>query len=432
MRPMIVALLILFPIGAAGAPITGSTPESLKDPGPPYVNPQPPVRMTGDTFEDPFILPEGDCSAAGSTSGFINDYDEVCPYEGSTAPDVVYEFTVVDPAYVAVEVDLCYSSYDTKVYVYDALDRENPIACNDDYYFAAPCFTYSSYVWVPIDTGHTYDIVIDGYGSANGAYFVYVAYWTPGPPVGACCTEIGHCSVTTEVGCTAPSTFLGVGTDCDPNPCPPPAQVDCPAGALIENEPPCVDGNPVDAYNGGCNSVPPVFQALDPQVGACGVVCGRSCASQTRRDTDWYVSFGTGDAMIGTAVAEFPVQYLVIYGTDCTALTYLIATAEDGGPLTLEWFLEDGQEVWNWVGLSVFCDWPESDYRLEVCGIGYDPSAEGACCHGEECVIVTEDACQAAGDAFVGPGVPCVPSPCEPVPVEARSWGAIKARFGSR
>ncbi len=40
----------------------------------------------------------------------------------------------------------------------------------------------------------------------------------PTPPgTGACCDDMGNCTVTTEADCTG--TFQGVGTDCDPNPC---------------------------------------------------------------------------------------------------------------------------------------------------------------------------------------------------------------------
>ena len=32
-------------------------------------------------------------ATAGTTAGYIDDYDEVCPYTGATAPDVVYQYT---------------------------------------------------------------------------------------------------------------------------------------------------------------------------------------------------------------------------------------------------------------------------------------------------------------------------------------------------
>ncbi|MBC8365828.1 hypothetical protein H8E52_00310 [bacterium] len=48
---------------------------------------------------------------SGNTSDNVHDYDEVCPYSGSTAPDVVYSYT---PRYnVTIDIDLCASGYDT-------------------------------------------------------------------------------------------------------------------------------------------------------------------------------------------------------------------------------------------------------------------------------------------------------------------------------
>jgi hypothetical protein len=41
-------------------------------------------------------------------------------------------------------------------------------------------------------------------------------------PQGACCDPVtGVCELTLEYGCEAPRNWLGPGTACDPNPCPP-------------------------------------------------------------------------------------------------------------------------------------------------------------------------------------------------------------------
>ena len=171
---------------------------------------------------------------------------------------------------------------------------------------------------MPVSAGHTYYIVIDGYGSQR-----CLLRWTSPTPVrprrpGACCCLErrlhGHDQSTRCAG-----VWQGEDTVCIPNPCPPPPPVACPAGALIEGEPPCVHGNPVDDYNGGCNSTPVVFQPLNPQAGGCAIMCGKSCAwARQRRDTDWFVSIGTGALMTGTATAEFPLQYLLIYARERT------------------------------------------------------------------------------------------------------------------
>ena len=67
----------------------------------------------------------------GTTVGYANDYDAVCPYTGSTSPDVVYSYTPA--ADQQVTFDLCASSYDTKLYVIQDDCANTPIACNDDY-----------------------------------------------------------------------------------------------------------------------------------------------------------------------------------------------------------------------------------------------------------------------------------------------------------
>ncbi len=112
-------------------------------------------------------------SNTGTTSGYLNDYDEVCPYTGSTSPDVVYSYT--PSADEAITVDLLGSLYDTKVFIYqDVATPGTPWACNDDAY---PDYT-SALFGIGIYVGHTYYIVIDGYGGDNGTYTINV---TTGP-----------------------------------------------------------------------------------------------------------------------------------------------------------------------------------------------------------------------------------------------------------
>ncbi len=239
------------------------------------------------------------------------------------------------------------------------------------------------------------------------------------PAAGACCLAEASCSTLIPVDCaTAGGRFLG-GV-CDPNPClqPPPPPVDCPAGALLEVE-----------DNGGCNSTPRAFQRLNPQAEGCATICGTAWATATSRDTDWYLSIGSGVPMLGTVTAAFPVQYILIYGTDCAAPDYVVATGAPGEPVTLSWTVAYGAPVWNWIGPSVFADWPESGYVLDVCGIESPSTSWGACCRNGLCAFVSPELCASAGGTFTAPGVQCDPSPCMPTAVESTSWGAIKARF---
>jgi hypothetical protein len=425
MRRLLVAVLMLGVSGSAMAAITDSTPDAVKDPGTPYINPDPPIRVTGDTIGDPFIL-VGLGTVSGTTAGFTNDYEEACPYS-STSPDVVYAFT--PDADISVNIDLCYSSYDTKVYVYDS----NPphvgyaIACNDDYWSTPPCYPYSSFLaFVGLVSGHTYYIVIDGYGGQSGSYSMDVTDAGTPPSTGACCAASGTCTITFQYLCEG--SWQGEDTDCTPNPCPQPPSLVCPPGALIEGEPPCVDGY-IDQYNSGCGGSPPVWSPINPQATGCAVMCGKSCTfgePGLSRDTDWFESFGAGALVTATCTAEFPLQFLLIYGTDCALPSYLYGHGDPGVPVTLTWTIGVGEVVWFWVGNQSFWGWPESDYVLDVCGIKDPPLPPGACCRTGLCVVMDPELCIFVGGTFTAPGMLCDPDPCQPVATESKSWGAVK------
>ena len=152
-------------------------------------------REMGDDLSDPFVIdmPEsGDTLITGSTVGFTNDYDAVCPYGGSTAPDVVFKLVLEDSINGFI-IDLCESYYDTKVYMYLedslALGDTTEIECNDDFCTASHGEPYTSY----IEMGHqlyggvsagTYYIVVDGYGSGasnQGDYVMHLQIMQPPP-----------------------------------------------------------------------------------------------------------------------------------------------------------------------------------------------------------------------------------------------------------
>jgi hypothetical protein len=342
-------MLTLFVVGlafgggaaAAGNPVDGLSVECAMPPvpvKPPGSLPPPPEvpRIQGDTVDDPFVIYAIPFSTAGETCGFNNDYDYACPYTGSTSPDLVYSY--VPTADLAVVIDLCSSTYDTKVYVYeDSVGA--PIACNDDY-----C-SWQSYLGdVPLQAGHTYYIVIDGYGGSCGAYVLdFYTY---------CC----------------------------------PQSLECPPGAMPEGEPDCYDGY-VDTYNGGCNVAPfPVFQVLEP---ACDpiVICGTtgvySFDSLLYRDTDWFELDLTGPADICLAGdSEIASYFFIIDGrngcADLEIMTYAIV-----GPFApvsgLCWYCDAGT-WWMWSGPSAWdvnylCG---STYWMEITGYtgGASPASE--------------------------------------------------------
>ncbi len=260
----------------------------------------------------------------GTTVGYNNNYDEICPYTGSTAPDVVYRLQPA--ADIRVDIDLCYSSYDTKVYMYD--QNLNLVACNDDFYWATPCFTYSSKLeGVSLQGGGVYFVVIDGYGTTAGSYHMEI-------------TEFEPCVVY------------------------------IPGGVQLEGEPPLVDGYQ-DAYNGGCNSPEfgNPFQLINgwSLAGVSGWYI--SPAGGATRDTDWFYKvmppWGvleiTGDAEQQTYLFELGPQ-------DCGSVG-VIQNVIIGpcAPNTLQIYGPPNSLVWFWVGPTTFTGPPgisEYNYML--------------------------------------------------------------------
>jgi hypothetical protein len=135
-------------------------------------------RYDGDTCANPIVIPSLPFSDSRNTCVYTNDYDEVCPYAGSTAPDVVYAYTPADDEGIAVVLCDGATVYDTKVYVYEDIcpDSGNPIACNDDACetVAFPWDYVSQLGGVPLTAGHTYYIVVDGFSHECGDYYLDV------------------------------------------------------------------------------------------------------------------------------------------------------------------------------------------------------------------------------------------------------------------
>lgn len=135
----------------------------------------PPSRQGGEDVGTAVVIGGFPFTDNGTTSGYTDDYDEACPFTGSTSPDVVYSYTPTEP--LLVTLDLCDSDYDTKLYVYENTVGNN-IACNDD---GCPGFRSILYD-VPMNPGNTYYIIVDGYGGANGDYILHADGVPPPPP----------------------------------------------------------------------------------------------------------------------------------------------------------------------------------------------------------------------------------------------------------
>jgi hypothetical protein len=281
----------------------------------PIVTYEPPAepKQGGDTIGDATLIPDIPYSNTGTTAGYIDDYDEVCPYDTPGSPDVVYSF--LPGGDMVITVDLFGSIYDTKVYIYD--ESLNLIACNDDF--------YSDYVskieQVPLIGGVGYFIVIDGYGSDAGDYVLNLIEYEP-------------CFVY------------------------------CPDDAVPEGEPPLHDGYE-DLYNGGCSGGLSLQQPIDwtndedgvPPYDGTAWMCGKSGwyigeSGGDVRDTDWFTVFAleTG-VMEVTLEPEYRSYLFKLAPTDCDEVgVELQALADCEAPETLSFPVTAGEEIWLWVG----------------------------------------------------------------------------------
>lgn len=328
MKSVVLALLVAgLCLGSASAQDLGNSRE-LPAKNTPVVIYEPPAvpKQGGDTIGDATVIPGLPYTNTGTTAGYNDDYDEACPYVGSTAPDVVYSFTPVSD--VPINVDLCGSSYDTKTYIYD--DGLNLVACNDDAYFDDDvCGNYVSKIEdAALMGGNTYFIVIDGYGGEAGNYELLVEVFEP-------------CFVY------------------------------CPEDAVPEGEP-----FPEliwfdDFYNSGCGSPDGIlrFQPINwtndedgvPPYDGYAWLCGKSgwhydSAGMLARDTDWFSVFAleTG-VMECTLQSEFPCHIFKLAPLDCENIEVeLNAEASCQAPATLSFPVTVGEEVWLWVGPTDF------------------------------------------------------------------------------
>lgn len=309
---MCVALL-----AAAPATAVPSRTAPVKSKRVPAAPPAAGSRIGGDTIESAvgiFTLPYAD---TGSTAGANNDYDEICPWDGSDSPDVVYAIKQSFDTYVAI--DLCGSGYDTRVFVYDYL--RNLVACNDDDPYAEePCSWLDSRIdALLLEAGIPYYIIIDGYGGDSGDYALSVSV-----------------------------------TD---NP-----ELDCPDGAQVEGEPPMVYGID-DAYNCGCfcANPPARFQKLGIDPAGTTFACFRSgwngIPAGNARDIDWIATAVGPDGQLHCElVAEWSSELVVLPTTCEFAEYYGYVAAAPGEVAVLDVPLAPGTPVWIVLTPSPYVD----------------------------------------------------------------------------
>jgi hypothetical protein len=304
MRYLLFTFLVLGIVTTATASLSNKSAPKISIPSDPGT---PDGREGGETDADAFVIPSLPFTDMGNTSDNIDDYDEVCPYTGSTSPDVVYLYTpTID---IPIDITLCTSGYDTKVYVYEnGITPGDFVACNDD----ADCAqAYRSKLeWVELSAGNSYYIVVDGFGGDMGDYELLIRQAEPECHL--------HCSYDD----------------------------------VEEGEPELVDGY-VDMYNGGCNSDPAIFQPLE-----FTALCGNSGwylvgpGLDTYRDTDWFTIIAGIDGFITTACnSEEPTYMYILLPTNCDEADVVYeAFCDCNYPESIEFAHPSGEEVWLWIG----------------------------------------------------------------------------------
>jgi len=266
-----------------------------------------------------------------TTVGFLDDYDAVCPYTGSTSPDAVYSYT---PAVgETVDISLCGAgtAYDTKLYVYaGACTSGTEIACNDD---SCPGFI-SELLGVVLTGGTTYYIVVDGYGGASGVYDLSI---TALLPAGACCYFGGACTDEPDAAtCTGlGGTFQGAGTDCLTTTCPlpPPANDTCATAELM-----------TFMAGGSASVIADNTDATDDATATCGTTApGHGM---------WYTVVGTGNTITATTCSvntTFDTKIQVF--CDCVSMFCVGGNDDDCGlQSTVTWCSSLGQSYYIHVG----------------------------------------------------------------------------------
>jgi len=320
MRKLLVLALVLGLVGvAAGVDLGNQAPEKV--PGVYPVNVPNPILQGGDLISNATVIASLPYSDTGTTVGYNNDYQGSCI--GSTAPDVVYTYTATTTALITIS--LCGSTYDTGLYVKTAALVD--VACNDDF-----CGLQSQFD-VTMNAGTTYYIFIDGYSTASGAYTLNMRVNEP---------------------CILPCTGFAEGE-------------------------PLIGPGYVDAFNGGCNSTPAVFQILTGDENGNLTLCGQTGwyvnnAGGQSRDTDWIgMEVGPGGSIEVEYDGEFGLQFLEITsGLNCPA-TYNLGTT--AGPCAPQFYTFAGaqhQIKVMWLGPSTFPTSPTNQnwaYVVHISGL---------------------------------------------------------------
>ncbi|MBC8526453.1 MAG: T9SS type A sorting domain-containing protein [Candidatus Cloacimonetes bacterium] len=260
----------------------------------------------------PADLPYGDYLQ--TTCGRDYNYDATCLGIYDEGEDIIYEVTVISEVTVDITMDPLVFS--------DLLGTG--LAIDDVCPPGEPCLAY--------DTGPLGIRYLNAVALVPGTYYIMV---DSGPPEWMHCIE--HFNLTIEETC-----------------------VECPGWGIPEGEPCLVDGD-VDNFNGGCNSVPPVFSTISCGETICGTASTFITGVLTYRDTDWYqVVLNEQCELTWTAIAEFELLIFILDAGSEDCLDFVLLGWDTGMPceeVTVSATVTPGA-YWLWIGPSVFTGYP--------------------------------------------------------------------------
>ncbi|MEE8577104.1 MAG: hypothetical protein V3T31_07595, partial [candidate division Zixibacteria bacterium] len=350
-----------------------------------------------------------------------------------------------------MDIVLCNSAYDTKVYVYEnSYTPGSPLACNDDTPGCGPSGYRSTLLGVPVTSGNDYFIVVDGYDAASsGAYTLEIS--AGAEPTGGCCLPDNTCVDVTEADCLAAGgDYLGDATAClgdnNSNGQDDACEDPCPLGTMFSQ--PVMPPEGVWSAGVSDHAHADALNRFERFTGVTGDIIGiqvwgirayhdgsswSECSeSPMGLDFSFYTDVAGAPStwLYGTTVHVTPVATTMLYSGftlyEFTAyFTTPISVPTDrwvnvqGGPVGGDdpncWFLWmnassglDGTHILETNGTPA-----SAEYDLSLCILGEPPTPTGACCFTDgSCLEVEEADCIAAGGTYDGDWTTCATVTC--------------------
>src|SRR5436305_953812 len=214
------------------------------------------VAQTGSgTCSSPIVIPSSGGTLTGATSG-ASALSGTCG--NATGPEKVFRWTPTASGTATIQTCGSGTNFDSVVYMRSGTCTGAEIACNDDGCANSTGLGRASNITPAVTAGHTYYIVVDGYGSGQGTFSLTVV-----PP--------GGTATTTTSPPTTTTTFTTTTTTTTTLP-PPPTNLTATAAACTEVDLRwTLSTGPVSGYNVYRKASTATAFALVKQVGSAPV-----------------------------------------------------------------------------------------------------------------------------------------------------------------